>query len=210
MALSGPINISVRVSTLNGALIPIEVWPELNVRDFKRFILDDMLEQHVLAGVNEDIAAVGCAPTSTDDLQDDATLNKFHTIRVCTCDGVMLQDGQTLESQLDNISTLYKFVFYKQADTMNDDEKKMAQEFDDSTTRAHHSMRTRAIVVQKPAGTRFVVHPVWGTGDRDKDILGVIYQHWDIEKVCNLLARGMNPMMVDFDHPVQIVDMVFS
>ena len=191
MALSGQINISVGVSTLKGAIISIEVWPDLPVKEFKRMILDDSHWQVGPSTVNEDIAVVtlNSAPTIRDDLQDDKTLGRFYAFRICTWDGEMLQDDQTLGSQVDSISTLYKLVFMKQDGSMNDVEHLMAREFAASTARPKFSMRTRGLVVQQRYGTKFVVYPVWGTGDRCMHILGVFYEHWNTEAHCKLMGR---------------------
>ena len=210
MALSGPINVSAGVSTLKGDIFSIEVWPDLPATEFERMILDDRHRQSGPSCVNEDVAVVtlNSAPTIRDDLHSDATLDRFYALRIFTWDGVMLQDDQTLGSQLDSIGTLYKLVWYKQQDTMSDDERLMVDEFAASTHRPEYSKRTRGFIVQQPAGTKFVVYPVWGTGDRRRHILGVFYQHWNTENHCKLMGRGVNPMMVDQCGPVQMVTMV--
>ena len=181
------------------------IAPDLQTNDFKKMIFDDNHWQNAPAWVNEDIAMVlNSVPTIRDDLGESESC----AFRLCTWDGAMLSDYLSLGSQLDQLDdkSLFKMIWYKQKDTMSDDELLMVHEFAQSTERPDPNERTRGLIVVQPAGTEFVVYPMWGTGDRCKHILGVFYQHMNTENHCKLMSKGVHPMMVDQSFPVQIVD----
>ena len=116
--------------------------------------------------------------------------------RMSTFDGEMLDDSKTIGSQVADIDTVFKLVFMKQYD-LNTNEKAMCNQFADA------ACRTSALVVTMPQyGTEFVVEPVWGSEEKSRDILGIIYQHRTTYDHCELLKRGVDPMQVDHLAPV--------
>ena len=69
------------------------------------------------------------------------------------------------------------------------------------------SRRTSGLIVTKPKGeTTFVVRPVFGGADRPNAILGILYQHNDTEKHCQLKESGVDPRVVDTTCQVTRVD----
>jgi hypothetical protein len=180
--------VSIDVSTLHGTIITIPVEPRMLVRCVKQKCMDASPFHLTPLEINADLAH----------LMRDCSIDDLIGIRLSTWDGRLLQDGETIGSQVSTINTLFKLVFMKQYD-LNHHEMAMAMEFANLARGISH------IAVRMPQyDTHFFVRPVWGDGSRSNHILGLLYQHSGTEHHCQLKGSGVNPMQVDFNYPVTI------
>ena len=120
--------------------------------------------------------------------------------RLATWDGQLLQDGETIGSQVSTIDTLFKLVFVKQYDLDHND-LDMAMEC------ANLAHSTSSLCVTMPLyGIQFEMHPVLGGGGRPNQTLGLLHQHMDIAAHCRAMKHGVDPKTIDCNCPVSFVD----
>ena len=181
--------ISAGVSTLHGTIITIPVEPSMFVWGVKQKCMDASPFHLTPLNINADLAH----------LMRDCSIDAVIGIKLSTWDGKLLQDGETIGSQVSTSNTLFKLVFMKQYE-LNHNERDMVMKF------ANLAHGISSIDVRMPQyGTQFVVRPVWGGGSRSNHILGLLYQHSGTEHHCQLKRSGVDPMQVDFNFPVTIL-----
>ena len=147
----------VAVSTLHGIFITIDVKPSMPVWCFKQACMDESPWHPTPLKVNADLGH----------LVKTCNIDNLIGFRLATWDGQLLQDGETIGSQVSTIDTLFKLVFMKQYDLDHTD-LDMVMEF------ANLAHGTSSLCVTMPLyGIKFELHPVFGGGSRSNQILGL-------------------------------------
>ena len=171
--------VAVSVSTLHGDIVDIKVAPSMLVSTIKAKTMEHTPMDISPLGINADWAEVmsGC---NEDDLDG---------IRLCTFDGVMMEDNETLGSQLAAIDILYKVVFVKQKITKED--RALVMTFADPSLgmkRMANNMRNESILYIMP-----VVPAWWDHNHQSGRITGLLFQHANTAMHCYLRSIGMDP-----------------
>ena len=183
---------TVAISTLHGKIISLPVEPDTIVSAFKQECLD---------------ACPGYAPLAVNADWAEVMVNSLDIwgegVRIAHVDGPLLQDAQSIGSQvhLGHNLFLFKMCFMRQTH-FNARENAMIADFADD------SKSTSGYIVDGTHGTQFVVRPVWGCQNRAEEILGVLYQHRETERHCQLMERGVDPRQIDNDFPALSFDVV--
>ena len=180
----------VAVPALHGTLITIDVKPSMPVWCFKQACMDESPWHLTPLKVNADLGH----------LVNNCNIDNLIGFRLATWDGQLLQDGETIGSQVSTIDTLFKLVFMKQYDLDHND-LDMVMEF------ANLAHGTSSLCVTMPLyGIQFEVHPVFGGGSRSNQILGLLHQHMDSAAHCRAMKHGVDPRKIDYNCPVSFVD----
>ena len=173
----------VGVSTLHGDLITVAVEPNMKVSNFKKEIMRASPWQIIPLAVNADLAHLmgGCI------------LDDLVGIRVSTYDGQLLQDQETIGSQVMMVDTHYKLVFMKQHDV---DHKDMEMVMEFANLSNWDNPDEMMIDVHMPHGTEFVVRLVWGGIERSNSIIGLCFTHKTTESHCEMKLYGIDLISV--------------
>ena len=174
----------VSVSTLQGTLIQVLVQPDMLVSALKMKCIEDSpfhMETSSALQTNADLAHV---------MRNSNVAQCIRGVRLSTWYGKLLDDGQSIGSQVETLDMLFKMVFMQQYN-LSKAEWAMIKTFADP------AQRTAGLVVTAPNHqTQFIVRPVWGGDDRPNAILGIIYNHCDTETHCQLMESGVHPKEV--------------
>lgn len=185
------------VSTLQGTIIQVECDPNSTVvADFKQQCIEASPFHLSPLMVNVDLASL----MKDYNLDKPFVLRRYDGIRVVHWNGSFMDDCKTIASQVSSWGEdefMFKLVFMKQLNLSEDDKvliSRFAGGYSDS------------VVTMPQYGTKFIVMPVWGGGDRSDHILGIFYQHAMTADHCLLAQRGVDPRDVAPNVPIFAYD----
>ena len=182
---------AICVSTLHGFLMKVRVQPGMQVQAIKEYCIATSPFDLSALEINVDLQHF--------------MKGQFGCIRLSTWDGKLLDDGKSLEAQLDDQlfehDQLFKLVFMQQ-DNLSTEEMAMIRQCADP------AQFTSGLIVTSPMyKTQFIVRPVFGGADRPNAILGIIYQHHETEKHCQCMECGVHPNAVHGQAQLQRFDL---
>ena len=195
--------IPILVSTLYGSLVSLDVSPSMKGKHvislaFRHDRLPCGTPKSMASplAINADLAAMqtsgGIVRLSSwdGDLKDD--IEEVHSGVLFNLKSNWFEQPHALSSHL----TLFKLVLFKQVDKLVDDDIQMAQEL----------VKTgNSLLMTKPCGVQFHVHPVMGgehttpmnPHDKPDDeawgyMVGVLYQHHQTAQHCGMMEDGID------------------